>query len=236
MYIVNMVRFFLVVFFSVIISVCVVASERYGDFYAEVKTTQKVIAFSFDDGPGEFTEEILKVLRSHGIRATFFIMGSQIKLYPEALKKTAREGHELANHTYSHINFYSYKKPNYREVLKTEIKKTEMLIFDLTGRKTSLLRMPHGYIKPWVKEVAKETGYVVVNWSFGYDWHNKNIAETAELYKKNIKPGAILLFHDGGKKREKTVEVLKEVILEVKKRGYRILTVGEMLRLHESNS
>lgn len=202
-----------------------------GDFYAEVKTREKVIALSFDDGPGKYTEEILEVLKSAGIKATFFVEGSQIQPHAAALKRAFSEGHEIANHTYSHINFYAYAKKDYREVLIEEIEKTEHLIVKNTGAKPNLLRMPHGYIKRWVKEVAKEKGYVVVNWSFGCDWTNKSVAEMAELYKRNIKPGAILLFHDGGKNRKKTIEVLKEVIVAAKEKGYRMVPIGELLKI-----
>jgi peptidoglycan/xylan/chitin deacetylase (PgdA/CDA1 family) len=91
--------------------------------------------------------------------------------------------------------------------------------------------MPYGYVRAWVKEVAKEKGYVLVNWSFGCDWKKMNAEQLAQAYIKNIGPGAIFLMHDGGKGREPTVEALPKIIEEIQKRGYKIVPVGEMLGL-----
>src|SRR5688572_21894831 len=95
-----------------------------GKFYYQGKTTEKVIALTFDDGPGRWTEPILELLKKHNIRATFFMEGSQVETYPEIARKVLDAGHEIGNHTYNHFNFNTPKNA-FPERFVHELEQTE---------------------------------------------------------------------------------------------------------------
>ncbi len=202
-------------------------------FYANGDGKKKQIALTFDDGPGVNTQEILQILEEKKVKATFFIYGSSVKGNKDVVKAVYDSGNEVANHTYSHINFFQYKKDDIEDKIKSEIIKTENLIKEITGYKTKLLRMPHGFSRPPSKKVAKELGYIMVNWSFGCDWNTKLTQEQMyEAYKKNIKAGAIFLMHDKIKSK-KIVNLLPQLIDDIKQKGYDIVTVSELLGLEQ---
>jgi peptidoglycan/xylan/chitin deacetylase (PgdA/CDA1 family) len=210
------------------------AAASFADiFYANGDGKKKQIALTFDDGPGINTSEILMILKEKNIKATFFISGFSAVGNKEKIKQIFDSGNELANHTYSHVNFFKYDKDDIEDKMKSEIIKNEKLIYEITGYKTKLLRIPNGFSRPPAKKVAKELGYVLVNWSFGCDWNTKLTQEQMyESYKKNIKAGAIFLMHD--KIRSKKLSAfLPQLIDDIKKDGYELVTVSELLDLKQ---
>lgn len=201
-------------------------------FYANGDGKKKQISLTFDDGPGINTPEILKILKEKNVKATFFIYGNSVNGNKDIVKAVYDSDNEIANHTYSHVNFFKYKKDDIEDKIKSEIIKTENLIKEITGYKTKLLRMPHGFSRPPSKKVAKELGYTMVNWSFGCDWNTKLTQEQMyELYKKNIKAGAIFLMHDKIRSK-KVINFLPQFIDDIKQEGYDIVTVSELLDLN----
>lgn len=206
-----------------------------GSFHSDGSPQKQQIALTFDDGPGgTFTTKVLEVLDQHQVKATFFMNGDQVMIRPQIAKEVAAKGHEIADHTYSHANFYAYFKKNgmekTREKALDEMKKSKAAIEKHLGVTPKLCRMPNGFHKPWMKEVAKEQGYALVNWTFGEDWLNIPQEKMTADYLKHVRPGAILLFHDGGNRREKTVAMLPLIIEEAKKKNLEIVTVGELLK------
>jgi peptidoglycan/xylan/chitin deacetylase (PgdA/CDA1 family) len=209
-----------------------------GDFVTHGPTTAKVVALSFDDGPGPFTPQVLDILKENGIHATFFMLGEQVRFFTPYAKRVRDEGHEIGNHTYSHDNFYTYKASDPVTKLKAQIELSRQVIHDATGVTTTLCRMPYGYNKPWARRLLGKEGFTIVNWTFGCDWIKetlmyKGIKMTPEgkrlAYIKAIHPGAIFLMHDGGIKRESTIYALKGLVAELKKQGYQIVPVGELI-------
>lgn len=224
------------VFFIIITFISISYSVEFGSFFAECPDKSKrYISLTFDDGPGASTEKILEILKTYNIKATFFMQGLQIYLHPEIAKKVFQDGHEIGSHTWSHYNFYKYHGSDYTKLLMNDIEKTEEIFQKYFKFKPILLRMPHGYVKKWVRDIAKEKEYILINWSFGCDWKNIKKEDMLNHYIDNIKPGAIFLFHDGGKNREKTIYILPSLIKEIKKRGYEIVTVGEMIGININN-
>jgi len=201
-----------------------------GAFFVEGSSLSNRMALSFDDGPGPRTEEILTILDQYKARATFFMLGEQVEERPEIAQEVKRRGHEVANHTYGHFNFYRVNKST-TEVkrLTNEIVTSQNVIKKYTGVEPRLLRMPYGYMQDWVKEIAQEQGYVLVNWTAGYDWKKWEVDEMYEGYLNFIRPGAILLFHDGGRKRQKTIDLIQRLLPKIKEKGLEIVTVGELL-------
>ena len=178
------------------------AAAEPGSFFTDGPRDKKEIALTFDDGPGNSTPKVLEVLKKYGVKATFFMEGDQVEFRKKAAKMVFDDGHEVGSHTYSHPNFYSYKKDDYRQQLSKELDKAGKLIEGVTGKRPNVLRMPYGYVKAWVKEVAKEKGYVLVNWTFGCDWKKMTAEQLAGEYIKHIGSGAIFLMHDGGRGRQ----------------------------------
>jgi peptidoglycan/xylan/chitin deacetylase (PgdA/CDA1 family) len=208
-----------------------------GKFYYQGHTKEKVIALTFDDGPGPFTPKILAYLKEHYARATFFIEGDQVAAYPQFVRQVHDEGHEIGNHTFSHLNFHQVKN-HPAEVFAKEIDSTEAAIRKALGNpafRTKIIRMPYGaygkFNRDWMNPYLKEHGYSLVHWSFGEDWLLKNSAEKMEAdYIANAAPGAVFLMHDGGRHREKTWQVLQVVIPALEKKGYRFVAAEDLFK------
>jgi peptidoglycan-N-acetylglucosamine deacetylase len=220
---------------SVVLTMLVFAAPCPGSagnsiFFANGPATKKAIAVTFDDGPGPWTEQILAMLKENNVKATFFEEGQLVKFRLGIVRQVLADGHEVGSHLYDHPDFWHYKKPDGREYLAAEIDKTEAA-FAKINYKPVLLRMPYGYNKPWSREVVSSRGYTMINWSFGCDWNKMPADELAKVYIKHIAPGAILLMHDGGKDRSRTLAAARAVILEARKQGYEILTVSQLLGL-----
>lgn len=202
-------------------------------YKSEVPNNEKVIALTFDDGPWkETTEQMLDILKQNNIKATFFWVGTSIQENPEIAKKVVADGHAIGNHTWHHW----YKQMD-RATAKSEIDKTADLIYKTTGVKTTLFRPPGGYLNNGLAAYAKSQNYTVVMWS-------QTSADTDpkakyEVFVKNVlrdaKPGSIVLMHDGGGDRRRTVQALPKIISGLKEKGYRFVTVPEILEMHKKS-
>jgi peptidoglycan/xylan/chitin deacetylase (PgdA/CDA1 family) len=188
------------------------------------------VALTFDDGPGKATEKILEILKEKNVKASFFMLGIRVQKNPAGAKAVASAGHEIANHTYRHINFYVYKGKDKTDRIEKELLRSENIIKKATGIKPFLVRFPYGYSKPDAVEVAKKHNYCVINWSFGCDWEKITSGEMHDKYKKAIKNGAIFLMHDLHE-NEKMLSFLSDFIDEIKQMNYEIVLVSELLNL-----
>jgi peptidoglycan-N-acetylglucosamine deacetylase len=198
-------------------------------YKVEVPNQEKVIALTFDDGPWQgTTKQMLDILKQNDIKATFFWVGTAIKENPEIAKKVVADGHAIGNHTWHHW----YKQMD-AATAKSEIEHTADLIYQTTGVKTTLFRPPGGYLNNGLVAYAKSQKYAVVMWS-------QTSADTDprakyQVFVKNVlrdaKPGGIVLMHDGGGDRRRTVEALPGIIQGLKVKGYRFVTVPELLEL-----
>ncbi|MDR1086857.1 MAG: polysaccharide deacetylase family protein [Endomicrobium sp.] len=204
------------------------------NFYANGSADTKKVALTFDDGPGKATEKVLEILKEKNVRATFFMLGVRVENDIEMAKKVVADGHEIGDHTYRHVNLYSYKKNNYiTSEIEKEILASKKVIKDRLGIDTKLMRFPYGYSKPSALKVAQKFGYYVINWSFGMDWENVPAQQMHEKYKQAIKNGAIFLMHDLPK-NERVLSFLGDLIDEIRAEGYDIVTVSELLNLKQN--
>lgn len=195
-----------------------------------VKTKQKVIALTFDDGPNPlYTPQILALLKQYQARATFFVTGVQVQKYPELAKRQVQEGHELGNHMYSHPKI---SRISTDQILQ-ELAQTEQSIIAATGQQPPLLfRPPGGYIDQTVVNAAKHAGYTIVLWSFHQDtqdWKRPGVRKIVKKVVNHAIGGDIVLFHDHGGNRSQTVRALQQVLPTLQKQGYRFVTVSELL-------
>ena len=203
-------------------------------FVTEGTKNNSKIALTFDDGPGHYTTKILDILDQYNIKATFFMNGDQVKIRPKIAQEVLKRGHEIADHTYSHMNFYAYEKKQgltkTQEKIDSEIELSRAEIKKVTGQEPVLCRMPYGYHRNWMDTTAKKFNITFVNWTFGEDWTKIPKEKMAKDYVDNVHAGAILLLHDGGKNRQKTVDILPQIIAQAKKKNLTFSTIGELLR------
>ncbi|MBP2654900.1 MAG: polysaccharide deacetylase [Firmicutes bacterium] len=167
----------------------------------------------------EYLPEMLDVLDKNNIKITFFIGGSWAKRHPDIVKMIANGNHELGNHTYSHPH------PNVidKEANKEQIVKTETLIKELTGIKTTLYAPPYGEFNDTVLKAASEAGYTTILWSIDtIDWKRPSPDIIIERVMNKIHNGAIILMHP----TEPTLKALPTLISKIQGRGYKIVSVS----------
>lgn len=197
-------------------------------------TNKPYVALTFDDGPNPiFTPQILEILKEKKVTATFFMVGKHIEKYPEVAKRVYQEGHEIGNHTYTHRDLMVASK----KTLLIEVRKTDQAIGKVLGIKTKLMRPPRGLISASNRKTLLELGYVVVMWTVSaLDWSGLSPKAMTRRVKRYIRNGGIILFHDSGAlikseggKRGNTVEALPLIIDELKRKGYKIVPLSQML-------
>ncbi|WP_341734830.1 polysaccharide deacetylase family protein [Microcoleus sp. EPA2] len=199
---------------------------------AKLDSRQKAIALTFDDGPWpKTTVQILDILKQNNIKGTFFWVGRYLQVYPELGKKVAQAGHAIGNHTWNH----QYIKYN-EEGAAREIDRTTSLIEELTGIRTYMFRPPGGILNNGLAAYAQKKNYTVVMWSAdSLDWHTAT-QSLMENVMRQANSGGIVLMHDGGGNRSRTVEALPNIIAKLKKEGYTFVTVPELLEMEAKNS
>ncbi|WP_110932747.1 polysaccharide deacetylase family protein [Paenibacillus bouchesdurhonensis] len=195
----------------------------------------KQIALTFDDVPDpRFTPKVLDVLKKHGVKATFFVVGSRAKKHPELLRRIHREGHIVGNHSYSHPLF---KKKSALE-FKNEIERTEKVIVKLIGYKPRFIRPPYGEINEEQLRWAKKQGYKIVNWNVdSLDWKALSKEKVKHNVLSAVGPGSIVLQHAGGGDGSNltgTIEALPDIIRTLRNRGYHFVTIPDLL--HEQKA
>ncbi|ARV61398.1 polysaccharide deacetylase [Nostocales cyanobacterium HT-58-2] len=197
---------------------------------AKLMKGEKVIALTFDDGPWhESTAEVLDILKKNNIKGTFFVVGQNLKNYPELGKRIVAEGHVIGNHTWHH--WYHYFNP---QAAAFEIDSTTDLITQLTGVKTTLFRPPGGILHNGLAAYAKSKNYTVIMWSAdSIDYNRPAVPRLIKNVMKDSKPGGIVLMHDGGGNRTKTVQALPQIIDNFRKQGYRFVTIPELLEIED---
>ncbi|MBP1996560.1 polysaccharide deacetylase family protein [Paenibacillus eucommiae] len=204
--------------------------EGRGEVVWEVPTDNKLVALTFDDGPDlENTPLILDLLKQYDAKATFFLIGNKAERSPELVKREVKEGHELANHTYSH-SYLNQKTPLSK--MKSEIKHAEEIIASITGQKCNLFRPPGGFYHEKLVNLAKEEGYTVVMWSWHQDtrdWDRPGVKKIVDSVLNHTRNGDIVLFHEYVEGKSQTIDALKIILPELKQRGYQFVTVSELL-------
>jgi polysaccharide deacetylase family sporulation protein PdaB len=209
--------------------------ESTGEIIWEVPTQQKIVALTFDDGPDpDNTALILDLLKQYNAKATFFAIGEKVSRNPELARREAEEGHELANHTYHHLflNNRSFGK------LEKEIVETERVIREATGQKPTLFRPPGGIYNDRLIALARQHGYVVVLWSWQQDtrdWSRPGVGKIVSRVLDHLENGNIILLHEYVEGGSQTVEALKTILPELNKRGYRMVTVSELVKYKLAN-
>ena len=187
----------------------------------------KEIAITFDDGPHKTnTPQLLDILKQRGIRATFFVVGQNAAEYPDILKRIVAEGHELANHSYTHPVLASMSQSAVHE----QLDKTHQAVLRATNVSMKLLRPPYGALsEPQRRTANSEFGYKVILWSVDpLDWKVRDAARVQNEILSHTQPGSIVLAHDIHKS---TVDAMPETLDKLAEKGFKFVTVSELLAL-----
>ena len=191
------------------------------------KTTKKEIAISFDDGPAaQYTPQILQVLKTANVKATFFCIGRRIEGNEHLFKQIHEEGHIIGNHSFSHhfwFDMFSAKK------MQADMKMMDDSMYQTINRRPRLFRPPYGVTNPNLKKAITRGNYIPIGWSLrSMDTVTTDTEKLMAKARKGIRPGAIFLFHDTSKT---TLAILPGFIKEVKDSGYTIIGLDKMLNL-----
>lgn len=181
---------------------------------------RKLVSLTFDDGPSAHTEDFLDVLHNRGVDATFFQIGQEMHGRAEVMRRILREGNEIANHT-THHGFY----PSYSDLVATNA-----LIRAATHFQPCLFRPPGGAVNAAVIGAAGQAGMRTVLWDVDpTDWANPGSGAIHSRVVSAVRPGSIVVMHEGGGNRSGTLAALPSIIKALRARGYRFATVSELL-------
>jgi polysaccharide deacetylase family sporulation protein PdaB len=186
----------------------------------------KNIALTFDDGPNpKTTPRVLNILEEQKVRATFFLIGQQAQRHPEVVKLIRQAGHQLGNHTYSHIKLNGVPS----ETIKQELEKTREILREITGETPVLFRPPWGFFDPRSLAQIAQCKFNVVLWSVdSRDWSRAGAGAIKGNIFAKVQNGSIILCHDD---HDQLVEALPDIIKGLKEEGYQFITVSEMMAL-----
>ena len=202
------------------------ASRQYPGVVFRIDTEKRVIALTIDDAPHpEVTPGLLRELRANGVKATFFIIGSYAENYPELVDSIRAGGHELANHLFTDLMSAGLSDEEFVD----ELLRTDALIQPVGPPKWC--RTGSAWVTPRVIQLITGNGYTpVVGSAYPVDLYT-GVDLTVTQFLENVRPGAILVLHDGGPSRQDNIEVFSKLLPRIKEMGYRVTTLTELSRL-----
>lgn len=183
------------------------------------RATGKVLSLTFDDGPDpRYTPKVLDILKAKGVPAVFCQIGTSVQAHPELSKRILAEGHQLCNHTLHHVEGLETKP---RETVEAEMAGGREAITAAVGEPPPFYRPPGGSLGPVIYDVAAANNEVVLYWAIDpRDWQRPPAGEIAADVEAQMRPGGIILLHDGGGDRAATLEALPAIIDRAKAAGY----------------
>ncbi len=184
-----------------------------------IDPTKPMVALTFDDGPGPYTDRILDVLTKYDAKATFFVVGNRLGSYSSTLKRQVELGMEIGCHTWNHTQLTTLD----RSGIASQISSTNNKVHEITGLYPSLLRPPYGSYNSTVREVS---GAPIIMWSIDtLDWKTRNADSTYKAVMNNVKDGDIILMHDI---HSPTADAVERIVPALVEKGYQLVTVSEL--------
>ncbi len=204
------------------------ATERQLPVYC-VGRDGKFCALSFDAAWGnEDTPELIRILDSYGVKATFFVVGDWVRKYPESVKALADAGHEVMNHSNHHDHF----NPLSTQQITADVSACADEIEKVTGVRPALFRCPYGEYDDHVIAAVNSLGITAVQWDVdSLDWKDYDADTIHRRVCSKVQPGSIILFHNAAKH---TPEALPSIIEELIREGYTIVPIGQLLLTGET--
>ncbi|HEY1654491.1 MAG TPA: polysaccharide deacetylase family protein [Candidatus Tumulicola sp.] len=225
-------------------------NQLFGKTVVSGPKDERVVALTYDDGPNPpYTSRILDVLQREHVHATFFVVGQAVQAYPKVVRREANAGNAIGNHTWNHGHLVLYDPASLRETLE----RTDRAIFAATGRHTRIMRPPYGGRDWFVLDQVRRLGYTPVMWSVPLpnDWEYPPAPLIAARVLRYVGDGSIIDLHDGNRgivcaahpklpahvcDRSRDVEATRLIIETLKRRGYRFVTIPELLEMEGRNA
>lgn len=184
-----------------------------------IDPNKKMVALTFDDGPGRYTEDIVQCLQKYNSRATFFVLGCNVDSYPNALRAADQIGCEIGNHSYNHSSLTKLSD----QAIWSQMADTDAKVQAVIGKTPALMRPPGGGYNDRVRNTV---GKPVILWSIDtLDWKTRDRDKTVQAVLSNVQDGDIVLMHDI---HEPTKDAALILIPELNRRGYQLVTVSEL--------
>ena len=185
----------------------------------------RTVALTFDDGPWPDTPRFLHVLEREHVRATFFLIGRQVRGHAPELRRMLRDGDAIGNHTYTHPDLLRVRRSVGRELTETSA-----AIVHEVGYRPCLFRPPYGALNRRVISLAGDLGMTTIVWDVDpRDWSRPGRTAIVRRVLSGARGGSIVLMHDGGGDRSQTLSALPRVIAGLRRRGYGFETVAQLL-------
>ena len=224
-------------------------NQLFGKTLVRGPKNERVVALTYDDGPNPpYTDEIVAVLHAEGVRATFFVVGRAVQAYPYVVRREVAGGNAIGNHTWSHGHLLLYGEKGLRQTLE----RTDQAIFAASGVHTRIMRPPFGARDWLVLQEVRRLGYTPVMWSvpLADDWDYPPAGVIAARVLRYAGDGAIIDLHDGNRgiicrrahlsarvcDRSADVDATRLIIEALKQRGYRFVTIPELLHMQTRTS
>jgi len=204
--------------------------QVFGELVNRVETSEQVVALTFDDGPQPpYTGEIIRLLGRYQAKGTFFAIGRNVKAYPEWVQQAIASGHEVHNHSYSHskLVLHSFHSPGF---IRAEVEQTDRIL-QVNGVSGPIqFRAPYGVKFLVLPYVLAQMGKANVLWDVNPEDY---AAERPEVIRDRVleavRPGSIVLLHDGGGDRAKTVAATELILQDLSRRGFQFLSISQLL-------
>ena len=197
---------------------------------SSVRVPGNYVAITFDDGPSSsLTPQVLDILKRHGARATFFVQGVNAARNKSILARAVAEGHEIGNHTYSHIKMTGSSA----ERVCSEISRTNSIIEAATGRKPAVMRPPYGAVNGnLVNMMYNNFGLKTIMWSVDTrDWQHPGVSVVVQRAVGGARPGAIILLHDI---HSSTLQAVEGIVTGLQARGFELVTVSQLIGMGQA--
>lgn len=187
---------------------------------------KKVVALTFDDYLGDKIYPLLDVLDGYGVKGTFFVIGNSIESNADVLEELIKRGHQAANHTWDHYNNHTLTD----DEIRAQLISTRLFIKKYGSQDAPFFRPPGGYYNDNMVRIAQDVGLQTVLWSLNSTDAdtNNNARRVKNMVTQWVHPGAIITMHTG---RDTTIEALPGIIENLRDRGYRFVTISEMVKL-----
>ena len=195
--------------------------------WSEVHVKGEYIAMTFDDGPSaKLTPHLLDILKERNMHVTFFVVGQNAKEHPEILRRAVAEGHDIANHSWSHPDL----KKMSDEAVRSELNRTKDAIVAAIGKAPEFMRPPYGSLsKAQSRWVHDDLGYKIILWDVDpLDWKRPGPAIVEQRILADTRPGSIILSHDI---HPGTVEAMPDTFDKLLAKGFKFVTVKELLAM-----
>lgn len=185
---------------------------------------ERIVALTFDDGPHDTSPMLLDILKRHGAHATFFLVGSNVVIHPSYVKRMLAEGNEIGNHTRTHLRLPELRT----DQIRAELVNDTIVINRAAAYRVRLFRPPGGQLDDRVTAEAAKEGMLTVMWSNNTgDWTAKDPRWIANRVLSDVQPGDIILLHED---YVQTLAAMPAILDGLRARGYRAVTVSEVMR------